>query len=259
MLFLIGLLVAAVIGGATFGIGALVGLGDDDDGDDAAAADTTLPPEDVVLAANQVSITGVATTIAVVDAQLAEIAIPAVTSPELGAASAQFEAAIVDGEDSAIAWDAGRPLVFGAETPLRLDPAPMSLLANQAAIVLAWVDGSVHQVLPGDYAIEAPVAVSTGGLASPHDRVDFSANDGTTVAFTGAAASTLAAQPLTVTGPGQVILEGALRITHPDGRIDDATRVELPTGSFRLSLSPRADGGGYDLTDVLLEGPIAVA
>lgn len=257
-LFLVALLVAAAIGGATYGVAAVVGVDDDDD--EVASTTTTAPVDAAVLAADQVAVSGTAVTIAVVDAQLDEVAVPAVTTPAAGlGAGATFEAALVDGEDSAIVWDAGRPLVFGADTPLRIDPAPLSLLANQAAILLAYVDGSVHRILPGDYQIAAPVAVSTGGLATSHDTIGFTATDGTTVSFTGAAASTIAPTAMAVTGPGQVIIEGALRIRHPDGRIDDVTRVELPQGSFRLSFSPRADGGGYDLTEALLEGAIATA
>lgn len=262
ILFLVGLLVIAAIGGITLGIGALVGIGDDDDdgGGDVAAGDTTVPPDDTALTADQVRVSGVATSIAIVDAQIDELSVFDVTTPAAGGgAGAQFEAAMVDGEDSAIVWDAGRPLVFSGDTPLRLDPAALSLLANQAAIVVAWPDGAVHQVLPGDYTIAAPVAVSTGGLATPHDQVTFTAHEGTTVSFLGAAASTLIPQPMVVNGPGNVILEGALRVTHPDGRVDDVTRVELPTGSFRLSYSPRADGAGYDLGEALLEGAIATA
>lgn len=262
ILFLVGLLVIAAIGGVTFGIGALLGVGDDDDddgGDDVAAGETTVPPEEAALAGDQVRVSGVATSVAVVDAQIDELAIPAVTTQEEGAGGAQFEAALVDGEDSAIVWDAGRPLVFRGDTQLRIDPAPMSMLANQAAIVIAWVDGSVHEVLPGDYSIEAPVAVGSEGVATPHDRLDFTAHEGTTVSFTGQAASTLPPQPMIVNGPGNVVMEGALRITHPDGRVDDVTRVELPTGSFRLSFSPRADGAGYDIGEALLEGAIATA
>lgn len=252
-LFALGLLVLAVLGGATFGIVQLTGL--DDDGDGGAVATTTTPTSDPGLAADQVAVTGTATAITVEGAVISDVVVPTVVTPSAGlSAGARIAGALVDGELATIAWDAGRPLTLAAETPLRLHPAPVNLAAIPGAIVVTFVDDSVHAVVPGDYEIDASVAVTTTGLGQPRDSVTFTATDDTTVVFTGGANGAMAPGPISATGPGRVLLQGTFQVRHPDGTVTEATSVELPTGSFRLAFAPLEDGTGYVVSDALLEG-----
>ena len=260
ILFLIGLLVLGVAGGATFGIAQVIGVDDDsgDGGEGQGSVTSTTPTSDPSLTPEQVSVSGTVSAMTIEGAVLSEVTVPSVVTPSAGlGAGARFEDVLVDGETSTIAWDAGRPLVFGEATPLRvLLLAPVSLTADLAGIVVTFAEGAVHGVAPADYGIIAPVAVSSGGLARPRDAVDFTASAATTVAFTGGANSTIAPIPMSVTGPGRVVLEGQLLLRRPDGTTTEVTRVELPTGSYRVAFTPRVDATGYDLTDALLEGTI---
>ena len=251
-LFLIGLLAVGVVGAVALGVGTLAGVGDEGLPDPAAATPTSNP----ALTADQVSVTGVATGITLEGAVLPEIAVSGVATPSAGLGSgARFADVVVDGDPATIVWDAGRPLVFAAATPLRLRPAPLTLTAAAEGTAFTFVDDSVHAVLPGDYEIDTSVAVSTGGLASPEDSVTFSAGEASTVAFTGSAFSAMPPATIAATGPGRVVLLGTLQLHRPDGTTTAVSSVELPSGSYRVSFAPSATGG-YDLTEALLEGAV---
>jgi hypothetical protein len=262
MLFLVGLLVVAAIGGVTFGIAAVLGVGDDSGGGDdggVVGGGTTSSTVPVALAADQVSVTGVATNLTIYGAVVDEIIADTITVPSAGlTSSGTFEGALVDGDDSTIVWDAGRPLAFAPSTPLRLRPAPVNLTIGPDSMNVAFPDDSVHRVEPGDYTINAPTAVSSGGLGRPMDTVSFTANDDTTVKFTGSASATILPLAMTARGPGQVGLEGTFQVVHPDGTVEDATQIGLPGGSFQITFTPNADGSGYDLSNVILEGGVVV-
>lgn len=257
-LFVVGLLVVAAVGGITFGVASVAGVGDDD----VAAPVATTPTSDPDLTAAQVTVTGTATSINIQGAVLpADVIVPAVVTPSAGlGAGARFEGVLVDGEPASVSWDAGRPLALGADTPLRLRAGtPLGILATPAGVVVAFVDGVAYAVVPGDYRIEAPVAVTTTGLGSSVEALTFTAGDASTVAFTGGANGTMPASELSATGPGSVSLQGTFEVHHPDGTVQGATDVALPAGSFRLAAAPTADGTGFTLTDALLEGLIIVS
>jgi hypothetical protein len=256
MLFLVGLLVVAVLGGATLGIASLAGLGDDDSEATSTTSSTVTGP---TLAANQVAITGTATNLSILGAVVDQIIAPTITTPSAGlGAGANIAGALVDGEASTIVWDAGRPLAFAPSTPLRLQPAPVNLTVGPDSITVGFPDDSVHRVEAGEYEIDAPVAVSAGELAETMDRVAFTAIQGTTVAFTGGATASILPITMTARGPGQVGMEGALQVRRPDGTVTPATQIGLPGGSYEITFTPNADGTGYDLSGVILEGDVVV-
>ncbi len=64
---------------------------------------------------------------------------------------------------------------------------------------------------------------------------------------------------MTVRGPGQVGLTGTLSVRRPTGDVEPAAQIGLPAGSFELTFTPKDDATGYDLANVLLEGPVVVA
>lgn len=272
-LFLVGLLVLAVTAGATFGIGSLAGLDDDevaagaappdggdngDNGDD----DEPTPTSDPALRATQVAVTGTATGIVVEGAVVEgmEVVLATITTPAAGMGSgASFADVVVGGDAAAITWDAGRPLDFGDATPLRMRPRAIDLLAGVEGVIVGFPEGEAVPIVPGDYEIDAPVAVTTTGLGRPRDSVTFTATEASTVAFTGDAGGVMAVQPIAATGPGRVELRGAFTVRRADGTRTEATTVSLPSGSFRLRLTPTADGLGYALDDVLLEGEVVAS
>ena len=165
---------------------------------------------------------------------------------------------VVDGDPAAIAWDAGRPLVFAAATPLRLRPAPLTLTAAAEGTALTFVDDSVHAVLPGDYEIDTSVAVSTGGLASPEDSVTFSAAEASTVAFTGSAFSAIApGERSPPPAPDGWCCRAPCSCTAPTARPPRSSSVELAERLVPRVVPPSATAG-YDLTEALLEGAVTV-
>lgn len=258
-LFLVGLLVLAAVAAITFGVSHVVGLDDDADDDAGVVAGIPTPTSVAGLAPTQVTVTGVATAIVVSGAVLADdVVAPAVTTPSAGlGAGARFEGVLVDDADAAISWDAGRPLAFAAETPLRLGhDLPFDLFAASTGITIGFVDGRAYAVVPGSYEIDAPVAVTTTGLGQSRESVAFTAGEATTVAFTGGANVTLPAGPLVVEGPGAVGMQGTFELRRADGSVQQATAIDLSQGSFRLSIAPTLDGSGYALGEALLEGPV---
>ena len=262
-LFLVGLLVLAAVAGVTFGVGTVAGLDDDDD--DGGAVDATVvptPTSDPDLTAAQVTVTGTATAIGIQGAVLpTDVVLPTITTPSAGLGSgARFEDVLVDGEPATVSWDAGRPLTMGVDTPLQLRAGtPVGVLATATGVVIAFVDDLAYPIVPGDYRIDAPVAVTTTGLGSPETSVIFTAGETSTVAFTGQASGTMPFGPLAATGPGAVSLQGTFEVHRPDGTVQAATSVVLSTGSFRLAATPTADGTGFELTEALLEGPVTAA
>lgn len=257
MLFLLGLLAVAVIGGLTLGIAVLAGVGDDDD--TARSTTSTAAVTGPALAAGQVAVTGTATNVSVIGAVVDSVVVGQVTTPSAGlGAAATFQGVLVDGVRSTISWDAGRPLTFAPSTPLRLRPAPINLTAGPASMTVAFPDGAVHRLEPGEYELQTPVAVGSDGLATPMERVTFTATQDSTVSFTGGASATILPIAMSVRGPGQVGIEGTLLVRRPDDTVTQATQVGLPAGSFELTLTPAADGSGYDLGRVILEGEVAV-
>jgi hypothetical protein len=256
-LFLVGLLVLAAVAGITFGVATVAGLDDDATGDEATEVPT--PTSDPTLTPSESAVTGVATVIGIDGAVLADdLVAPEVVTPSAGlGAGARFEGVVVDEEAAAISWDAGRPLTMAAETPLRLGHTlPFTLLATPAGMTFGFVDGQAYPVVPGDYEIDAPVAVTTTGLGQARESVSFTAGDAATVAFTGGASTSVPPGPLVITGPGHVTLQGTLEVRRADGTVQQVTSLDLAQGSFRLTITPTADGTGFQLTDVLLAGEI---
>jgi hypothetical protein len=258
-LFLVGLLVLAAVAAITFGVGTVAGLDDDDDGGEVAAAEVPTPTSDPTLTPNQVTVTGVASAIAIEGAVFADdVVVPVVVTPSAGlGAGARFEDVLVDEDPASVTWDAGRPLTMAAETPLRLrGGTPVSLFATPTGMTIGFVDDVAYPIVPGDYEIDAPIAVTTTGLGRSRESVTFTAGEASTAAFTGAANGTMAVAPLAVEGPGRVALQGVFEVHRADGTTQAATAVELPEGSFRVTFAPTADGTAFTLTEALLEGAV---
>ena len=256
VLFLLGIAVLVVVAGAAAVVVDVAGLAEEDarKGRAPTSSVTTARPG---LAASQVAVTGTATTVTIEGAQIGELVLGGVTTPTAGLGSgARFEDVVVDGEPVTISWDAGRPLVMAASTPLRLGPAPVVLAASVEGVRVTLFDGGVYDVVAGEYQLDTPVAVTGSGLGQARDSVRFTAVDATTVVFSGGATADLPAGPVQATGPGHVVLEGDLELRRPDGVVAAVTRVELPTGSFRIAFEAAADGSGVALTEALLEGPV---
>ena len=258
-LFLVGLLVLGAVAAVTYGVGTVAGLDDDDDAAAVTVPEAPTPTSDPTLTPDQVTVSGVASVIAIEGAVFDdELVITTVSTPSAGlGAGARFEGVVVGGEAAAVTWDAGRPLTLAEATPLRIQGgSPVNLLATPTGLTIGFVEGVGYSIVPGDYEIDAPVAVTTTGLGRAEAAVTFTASATTTAAFSGGANFPMGILALDLTGPGHVALQGTFEVHRADGTTVAATNVELPEGSFRLSFEPTADGAALELTDALLEGVV---
>lgn len=211
-------------------------------------------PGTAPLPPGQARVTGRVTALAA-DADVLDTIAPPFTVdlPERGAGGATIDGARVGGEAAAIVWDGGRPLTLTGDAP-GLDPSPAHVEVDPAAITIALGDGTARALTPGTYRLAAPVAVGSGGLATPRDRVTFTADAATTLTATGGARVRVARRPFRLDGPGSVRITGALEVRTADG-VRPASTVVFGPGAFEVSLRPAT--GGWDL-EATLQGPLTL-
>jgi hypothetical protein len=228
--------------------------GADDNGGVIAGGSTTVPgAPTTALAAKQVTVTGTVTAVHVEGAVIAPLGLPlTITTPERGEGSgATVKGITVDGKPSGIEWDAGTPLELGGDGTLQL--APLEVDADADHLYINFSTGA-HGFSPGEYHIDTPVAVGTGGLATPVRSVTFEATTSSTITFRGNASTTLDPRELSIQGPGRVVLAGDLTVVQPDGSSLKAAMVTLASGPFTLAIAPAP--GGYTLQQATLQGVI---
>jgi hypothetical protein len=205
-------------------------------------------------APKQVPVSGTVSALHVEGAVLQPLALPLeITTPERGEGSgATVKAITVDGKASGIEWDAGTPLELGGDGGM-LELAPLGVDADAEHLYISFGTGA-HGFAPGEYHIDTPVAVGTGGLATPVKSVTFEATATSTIAFRGNASTTLDPRDLSIQGPGKVVLAGDLTVHNPDGSTTKAAMVTLEAGPFQLAITPVE--GGYLLQQATLQGVI---
>ena len=196
------------------------------------------------LAEGQALVSGTATSLAA-DAQTVDV-VPAPFTGE--APSVAIEGALVDGQRSAIVWNGGRPFVLeGAGPALEASPTHVELAPDAVTVTL---DGTPRPLLAGNYRLAAPVAVGTGGLATPRDGVAFTADRETMLTASGRIRT--GARPLRLSGPGSVSAMGQFTVRTNEGE-HPATTVVFGPGPFDVAASPVA--GGWTVT-ATLQGPL---
>lgn len=252
-LFVVGLLVVAAVGGVTFGVVQVLDLDDEGVAAVAGGDDPTLPepPDPSALRADQVEVTGFATGVTVEGATLEEIPTPLVVQGG-GATLTDVE---VDGELAEVVWDGGRP--FSLRGAGALIPRELAVFAAPTAITLGFIDEVVNEIRPGSYGLETPVAIGFAGVGVAQDAVAFAATVESTIRFRGGSTTSILPRELSFESAGRVVLQGELEVRRPDGTSATAAGVELPEGSYRLTVTPRPDGSGYDI-EALLQGSVLV-
>jgi hypothetical protein len=198
----------------------------------------------VVLPDGQARVSGTATAVAV-DADVVE---PVAVPFTLDAPAATVRGVLVDGARESVAWNGGVPFtVEGTGPGLEASPAHLDVTPDEVVVAL---DGTPRPLLAGAYRTAAPVAVGTGGLATPRDGVAFTADRQTTVEATGHIRT--GRRAMRIGGPGRVSATGTFTVTTRDGDRTATTLVFGP-GPFELALTPVA--GGWTLT-ATLQGPL---
>jgi hypothetical protein len=244
---------------AAIGLGAVIVEGQDDatDGSDqvldrpdatgapASPADQGEVTDDPVIrpASGQVRISGTVTVLRLEGALLEPRLVPTpltVVSDRGFGNGGEITGAQVARRDSEIVWDGGRPFVLSSGPGLVLDPVSVELVPEGLRLLLG---GGVHGLEAGEYRLNTPVAVGSGGLATAHDALTFLAGPDTLFAASGDTALVLGpAGPHRFLGPGGIHLEGDLEVLDDRGRSAQST-FDIGEGAFDLVLTPGAAGG----------------
>ena len=217
---------------------------------------TTAGGPQVVPAADQAFVTGTLTKVVGDDVDGPKIPTPfTLTVPERGGGTkAEFTGGLVQGQAKAVLWDGGRPLPVTGQGALDLGPAHVEIGPSG----ITWrLDGSLRALDPGRYALGANVAVGQQGLATPQDGVTVVVGPGLQAAVrtSGGVTVTLPPAPLTLTGPGRLVLTGDLRVQTPTAT-KAAHTVEFGPGAFEFRATPIA--GGWRIDHLVVQGAFTV-
>ncbi len=223
-------------------------------GEAAASATTTTVDLGPLPAPGQVFVKGTVDRLTAEGAQGAPAVVAApftLTALERGVGKATIENALVDGKRTSIAWGGGTPLpITGTGGGIDLGGSKVEVDGTGAA---TWtVDGAARALKPGVYRVGASVAVGVGGLATPRDAVNFSADARPIVTSTGGVVIKAAAARVELAGPGKITVTGQLQVRDQTSRTP-AAGIRFGPGPYTVTLSPA--GGRVEL-DAVLQGPV---
>jgi hypothetical protein len=218
--WMLGVLIAAVLSGAVATVASEHSTGE--------PSVETVIHDTVVLPEGQAEVRGTLTGFVADDANGPPLSVPL----EIEHGGATIEGAIVDGRRSTVVWDGGRP--FRLEGAGSIDLGPTHVEMGVGAIF--WPLDGIRVLAPGDYRVDTPVAVGSGGLAHPSDAVDFTADGETTIETRGGATVVRGLAPLHLEGPGSLRVDGSFTITTREGTVT-RTHLEFGPGSFVFDLS----------------------
>ncbi len=211
-----------------------------------------------VLAPDQSEVTGTVTKVVGSKVAAPPLALPlTLTGGRGGGTKADFSGGNVAGKRSTVSWDGGRPLPLRGQGSIDLNgPVDVELTARGASWLL---DGGARLLTPGSYSFGSTVAVSSvnATLGAPKDGVRFEVPQGTpaSVQTRGGVRVATPAAPISLTGPGQLVIEGTFQVTTKDG-VRPATKITFGPGAFELTLQP--EPGGYRIERAFLQGPTTV-
>ena len=215
------------------------------------------PPTSVidVLAADQSNVTGTLTKGVGMKVDAPPLVLPlTLTVSRGGGTKADFSGGTVAGKKATISWDGGRPLPIRGQGSIDFNgPVDVELGPRGASWLL---DGGARVLTPGSYAFGSTVAVSSlnDDLGAPRDgaRLDVPAGAAASVQTRSGVRVSTPAAPISLKGPGQLVLEGAMEVTTRDG-VRQASKITFGPGAFELNLVPQA--GGYRIERAFLQGP----
>lgn len=212
--------------------------------DGASAGDQVVAPERPTPGerSGQIEVTGTLTSLRLHGAALDPRSMPTpltITSERGFGNGATLTRVGVDGTESSIVWDGGRPFVLAGDGGLIADPVVVDLVPEGLRFLLG---GSTHRLVPGGYQLDTPVAIGTSGVATPRDSVAFTATDDTRLEGRGDAALVVGlSQPQRLRGPGRVEIEGALELTDATG-VRSTSALVMDLAAFDLTV--KDDGNG---------------
>ena len=208
-----------------------------------------------VLAADQSNVTGSLTKLVGTKVEAPPLVIPlTLTAARGGGTKADFSGGTVGGRKATISWDGGRPLPLRGKGSIDFNgPVDVELGPGGARWLL---DGGARLLTPGSYTFGSTVAVSSVdvGLGTPRDgaRLDVPPGAAASVLTKSGVRVATPAAPISLRGPGQLVLEGAFDVTNRDG-VRQAKKITFGPGAFELDLVPQP--GGYRIERAFLQGP----
>jgi hypothetical protein len=118
---------------------------------------------------------------------------------------------------------------------LDLGPAHVEVGATGATWLLG---GAARAFAPGRYHVGSPVAIGTGGIATPSDSgADFTADDHTVLTATPGVVLHLDPRALLLEGPGHLTMTGQFTVRSTAGQ-RTATSITFGPGPFRIAFKP---------------------
>jgi len=205
----------------------------------------------VVPAAGQAFVTGTLDNLAAEKAQVEPLATPLTIRGERGVSGVTIEKALVSGRRVTINWDGGTPLPLSSGGKGGLEFGATRVEVNGDGIVYS-LDGAPRSFLAGTYSIATAVGVGASGIATPQDRVTFTADAQTALVSRGNPTIRSDVRRLDLLGPGELQARGTLKVQYPDRSVD-ATAVSFGGGPYRVTVD--AARGGVRI-DAILQGSV---
>jgi hypothetical protein len=173
-----------------------------------------------------------------------------ITALERGQGRVTIEHALMGDRRVTITWDSGTPLpVSGAGAGLDLGATHVEVSKDGPVLFL---DGAPRSFLPGSYTLGTTVAVGTGGLATPRDGVQFTADQQTTLESNGNVVIHLDPQKLVLQGPGKLSMNGHFKVQYPK-KSANATTINFAEAPYQVTVDPTGSGVHVD---AILQGPV---
>lgn len=212
-------------------------------GPDGAVGTSTTVTEAALPGPGQVRVQGTASAVhlegAVLDPRRVPTPLTVVSDRGFGNGG-ELTGVVVDGKPSTVVWDGGRPFALTTGGALVLGPVVADLAPDGVHLVLG---GGAHELTPGTYQLDTPVAVGSSGIATPRDSVVFQATSHSLFEAHGDAGIVLGPDASRhLLGPGRVVLAGALELTDAAGT-RSATGLSIDHAAFDLTLTPDGIGG----------------
>lgn len=207
-------------------------------------------PVRLVPGPGQAFVTGDVDHVAADNAQIQPVTSPfTISAVERGVGRLTIDKALMGDRRVTISWDGGTPLPISGGGGL--DVGVTHVEVDDKGPVYS-LDGAGRTFLPGTYSLGATVAVGTGGLATPRDGVQFTADQQTVLSSRGNVVIRVDPQKVDLLGPGKLNMTGKLQVQLPNKKANAST-VTFGEGPYRVTVDP---AGGTLKVDAVLQGTV---
>ena len=207
----------------------------------------------VVPAAGQAFVTGTLDRLAADNAQIEPLPTPLTITGERGVANITIEKALVGGKRVTINWNGGTPMPISAASggggALELGATHVEVSSDG---IVYSIDGAPRTFAAGSYSIGTSVGVGASGIATPQDRVTFTADAQTVLTSKGNQVIKADVGKVNLLGPGKLRASGKFKVQFPD-RTVSSSLVTFGDGPYRVTID--TEGSAIKL-DAILQGQV---